>query len=94
MEIATLNKQKTVVREFEKWRAIRASVSGVLAWVTCQRVWRGWHACVGDVLVWVGWVGACVDDVLAWVTCQRGYRGWGGWRAGVGDMLLLFYCYY
>ena len=26
-------------KEFEKWRAIRASVGGVLAWVTC----RPWH---------------------------------------------------
>ena len=36
-----------LLKEFEKWRAIRASVGGVggvLAWVTC---------CVGGVLAWV-----------------------------------------
>ena len=39
--------------EFEKWRAIRASVGGVHVW---------WHASVGDVggmLAWVTWV-ACL----------------------------------
>ena len=42
--------------EFEKWRAIRASVGGVLAWVACL---RGWRACVGglgSVLAWVKWL--------------------------------------
>ena len=81
--------------EFEKWLAIRASVGGVggvLAWVTCQ---RGWHAYVGDVLVWVwrGWR-AYVAGVLAWVTWVACLRGWcasvltlvacqRGWRANV-----------
>ena len=36
--------------EYEKWRAIRASVGGVLAWVACL---RGWRPSVGGVLVWV-----------------------------------------
>ena len=45
--------------EFEKWRAIRASVGGVddvlawVAWVACLRGWRGWHANVGGELAWV-----------------------------------------
>ena len=33
--------------EFEKWRAIRASVSGVLTWVAC------YVGGVGGVLAWV-----------------------------------------
>ena len=44
--------------EFEKWRAIRACVGGVLAWVACYSCLRGWHASVGDV-----------DGVLAWLVC-------------------------
>ena len=36
--------------EFEKWRAIRACVGGVLAWVTWWRVY------VGGALAWVAWV--------------------------------------
>ena len=39
-------------------RGKRASVVGVMAWVMCQCVQRGWG----------GWL-ACVDDVLAWVAC-------------------------
>ena len=48
--------------EFEKWRAIRASVSdvgGVLAWVTWVARLHGWRANVGylvGVLAWVMWV--------------------------------------
>ena len=47
--------------QFEKWRAIRASVNGVggvlalVTWVSCL---RGWHANFGyvvDILVWVTW---------------------------------------
>ena len=41
--------------KFEKRRAIRASVGGVggvLAWVMCQRVWHGQHACVGRYTYW------------------------------------------
>ena len=30
--------------EFEKWRAIRSIVGGVLAWMPC---FRGWRASVG-----------------------------------------------
>ena len=39
--------------EFEKWRAIRASVGGVggvLAWVTR---FHGWRTSVGGMLAWV-----------------------------------------
>ena len=56
--------------EFEKWRAIRASVGGVgdvLAWVTwvvCLRGWRASMGGVGGMLAWVAWV--------AWVACLRG----------------------
>ena len=39
-----------------------ASISGVLAWVACQRGWCGWSDSVGDV----GDVGK-VSDGLAWV---------------------------
>ena len=39
--------------EFEKWRAIRASVGGVLAWVAWIACLRGWCASVGGVLTWV-----------------------------------------
>ena len=50
--------------QFEKWRAIRASVNGVggvlalVTWVPCL---RGWHANVGGV--------DGLDSVLAWVAC-------------------------
>ena len=78
--------------DFEKWRAIHASVSEVLAWVAC---WCGWHASVGGVggmLTWVEWV--------EWVACLHGwYDSVGGvdtclhrWRAivrSVGNMLAL-----
>ena len=46
-------------KEFEKWRAIRASVGGVgdvQAWVLWVECLRGWHASVGDVggvLTWL-----------------------------------------
>ena len=61
--------------EFEKWRAIHASVGGVLA---CE-----WRASVGDVggmLAWVAWVECfmwrvSVSGVLAyvaWMECLRG----------------------
>ena len=62
--------------EFEKWRAICASVGGVggvLAWVVQMTCLRGWRASVGDV-----------GGVLAWMACQRGWRGQ---RACVGGVL-------
>ena len=40
------------MREFEKWRAICATVGGegeVLAWMVCQRGWRGWRAYIAGV---------------------------------------------
>ena len=64
--------------EFEKWRAIRACVGGVLAWVAYLHGWRGWRAiraCVGGMLAWVTWMAclrgwcASVGGVLAWVAC-------------------------
>ena len=42
--------------EFEKWLAICSSVGGVLAWVTCLRVWRASVDDVGGVLAWMTWV--------------------------------------
>ena len=38
---------KWLIAEFEKWRAIRARVGGVLAWVACLCVW---HASVSGVV--------------------------------------------
>ena len=35
--------------EFEKSCAMCAGVGGVLAWVTCQCGWRGWHVGVGGM---------------------------------------------
>ena len=67
------NFQVSVSEEFEKWRAIRASVGDMLAWlawVACLRGWCGWRAYVGGVLAWV-----------AWAACLR------GWRASVSGML-------
>ena len=49
---------QTYCTEFEKWRAVRGSVGGVLAWVAWVACLRGWHASVGDV-----------GGVLAWVAC-------------------------
>ena len=47
--------ERYLISEFEKWRAIRASVGGVLAWVSCL---RGCRARMGGVLTWVTWL-AC-----------------------------------
>ena len=44
--------------EFEKLRAIRASVGGVLAWVTWVACLHEWRASVGSLC-----------GVLAWVAC-------------------------
>ena len=49
------------ITEFEKWRAIRASVGGagdVLVWVALVATMGGWYASVGDVV-----------DILVWVAC-------------------------
>ena len=49
-------KNKRINNEFQKWRAIRASVGGVggvLAWVAWVVCLRGWRASVGGVLAWV-----------------------------------------
>ena len=46
-------KNKRINNEFQKWRAIRASVGGVLAWVVWVVCLRGWRASVGGVLAWV-----------------------------------------
>ena len=53
--------KETFVKEFEKWRAIRASVGGVGG----MPAWggRGWRACVGDGVL------ACVGAVPTWVAC-------------------------
>ena len=74
--------------EFEKWRTIRASVSGmggVLAWVACQHEWRAYVGGMGSVLAWAVWV-VClhgyrasvggVGDVLVWMASQHGQRRW------------------
>ena len=47
---------QTYCTEFEKWRAVRGSGGGVLAWVAWLACLRGWRASVGDV-----------GGVLAWV---------------------------
>ena len=50
-EAAEKQKQKKI--EFDKWRAIRATVGGVcvvLAWVTCKRGCCGWRASVDKVV--------------------------------------------
>ena len=70
----------SVLKQFEKCCAIRASMGGVLEWVTCQRGWRGWRSCMSGVLAWVAWLRewhASVSRVLTWLR---------GWRPCVGDM--------
>ena len=39
--------------EFEKWRAICASMDDVLPWAARVARLCGWHASVGVVLAWV-----------------------------------------
>ena len=77
LTLAILSKQFSDTNEFEKRRAIRASVGsvgGVLARMTCQQGWRGWCACVGHVLAWLAWV-ACLRgwraSVLVWMVCLK-----------------------
>ena len=74
LTLAILSKQFSDTNEFEKRRAIRASVGsvgGVLARMACQ---RGWRACVGHVLAWLAWV-ACLRgwraSVLVWMACLK-----------------------
>ena len=73
MLITWFNSSCIFFYEFEKWRAIRASVGGVggaLTWVTWVECLRGWHGNEGDVvgvLAWVrGWC-ASVGGLLKWI---------------------------
>ena len=50
--------------EFEKWRAIRASVGGMCGVLVCVAYLCGERACVGGVLVWWRRWCACVVAVL------------------------------
>lgn len=85
--------------EFEKWCSIRArvgGVSGVLAWLTCQRGWPVW---VYDVLQLVALVTYfheqrivvdVVDSVLLWVEWVVSLpvlHGLDGQRTSMGSLL-------
>ena len=64
--------------EFEKWRAICASVGGVLVWVVWvayQRVRRGWHTSVGDM-----------SGLSAWERLVMRQCGWRTKVSSVGDI--------
>ena len=78
------------VSEFEKLRAIRASVGGVgnvLVWVTCLRGWHASMGSVGGVLAWMACYVGGVGGVLAWVAWVGCLHGWLASVGGVGGVL-------
>ena len=80
LHYSQLNLKNNWIRsEFEKWRAIRASVDGVLALLTCLGEQR--------------WQCASMSGMLVLVACQRVQHGWGGWGAYVGGILEWVACF-
>ena len=57
----------------EKWRAICASMGGVLAWVAWETCLPGGHTSMGAMS---GVLTRYVDGMVAWATCQCRQRGW------------------